>query len=286
MGLRRVVPYTVDGLLDEGMHILRSRHEALVLISDQLNKEQSWVIAHGEYIPTSDASKRIREAMLRRSQGEPIAYIRGWVEWYGHRLRVSKDTLIPRPFSEHLVEIAIELSKKYHLTHAIDVGTGTGCIALSLAQTGLFSDILATDISPGALSIAHQNQASFSEGARVSFLHVDLLPERISSPSLILANLPYLPDGVDAVEMGYGATGEPTTALAGGPQGWETILRLIAHLDQRSWTGWLLLECERIAVETIIPMLSTRWFRHDSFEVSDGTASILVLERRDENDPR
>lgn len=279
MGLRRIGHQTVGDLLDEGARLLHSHSEARLLIGDALEKDAPWVIAHEDAILEAEKLDQIRSAFLRRSRGEPIALIRGWTEWYGHRFRVSKDTLIPRPFSEHLVDSAKEIASRHSLSHGIDVGTGTGCIALSLSATGLFESILATDISPAALDIARLNQRSFPSGSRVSFEHVNLLPPTIPIPSLIIANLPYLPQGQRAVEKGYGDTGEPSLALEGGPRGWEIIVRLISELDHRGWSGWLLLECETNAESEIAKSLPSSWTLHGEHGVSDGKASIMVLER-------
>lgn len=158
--------------------------------------------------------------ILRRLTGEPVAYITGEREFMSLTFRVNRNVLIPRPETEVLVEEALAIRPQ----RIVDVGTGSGAIAVSLAYYLPESLVTATDLSPAALSIAAGNAASNGVGDRINFLQGDLLepldhPEFFDSFDLIAANLPYIPSSevstlpVDVRQF------EPLTALEGGADG-------------------------------------------------------------------
>ena len=190
--------------------------------------------------PVSDAvMDRLRPLVKRRAEGEPLEYLLGGTTFAGHRVAVSPDVLIPRPETEILLEEAAKLIEPEGLP-VLDVGTGSGILALALAKKFPQLEIVAVDISPAALALARRN----AEGVgKICFLESDLmenagksLPEQFQ---MIVANLPYIPTGaIDGLmrEVRH----EPRLALDGGADGLDLIRRLIAQSAGR--TRWLALE--------------------------------------------
>jgi len=188
--------------------------------------------------PVSDpVMDRLRPLVKRRADGEPLEYLLGGTTFAGHRVALTLDVLIPRPETEILLEEAIKLIEPEGLP-VLDVGTGSGILALALAKKFPQLEIVATDISPAALAVARRN----AEGiGTIRFIESDLmgeesLPERFQ---MIVANLPYIPTGqIDGLmrEVRH----EPRLALDGGADGLDLIRRLIAQSAGR--TRWLALE--------------------------------------------
>ncbi|MCE0522981.1 MAG: peptide chain release factor N(5)-glutamine methyltransferase [Methylacidiphilales bacterium] len=188
--------------------------------------------------PVSDpVMDRLRPLVKRRAEGEPLEYLLGATTFAGHRVLVTPDVLIPRPETEILLEEAIKLIDPEGLP-VLDVGTGSGILALALAKKFPRLEIIATDISPAALAVARRN----GEGAgKIRFLESDLMEE----PSLpehfqmIIANLPYIPSGRIAGLMRE-VRHEPGLALDGGADGLDLVRRLITQSAGR--TRYLALE--------------------------------------------
>jgi len=188
--------------------------------------------------PVSDSvMDRLRPLVKRRADGEPVEYLLGGTTFAGHRVALTPDVLIPRPETEILLEEAAKLIEPEGLP-VLDIGTGSGILALSLAKKFSQLEIIATDISPEALAVAQRN----ANGAgKIRFLESDLmeeasLPERFQ---MIVANLPYIPTGqIDGLmrEVRH----EPRLALDGGADGLDLIRRLVAQSARR--TRYLALE--------------------------------------------
>ncbi len=188
--------------------------------------------------PVSDAvMDRLRPLVKRRAEGEPVEYLLGGTTFAGERIAVTPDVLIPRPETEILLEEAVKLIEPAGLP-VLDVGTGSGILALSLARKFPGLEIVATDISPAALALARKN----SEGlGNIRHIECDLLEEK-SLPErfqMIVANLPYIPTGQIEGLMRE-VRHEPRLALDGGADGLDLIRRLIAQSAGR--TRWLALE--------------------------------------------
>ena len=182
--------------------------------------------------PVSDpVMDRLRPLVKRRAEGEPLEYLLGGTTFAGHRVTVTPDVLIPRPETEILLEEAIKLIEPDGLP-VLDVGTGSGILALALAKKFPQLEIVATDISPAALALARRN----AEGmGKIRFVESDLmenpsLPERFQ---MIVANLPYIPTGqIDGLmrEVRH----EPRLALDGGADGLDLVRRLITQSAGRT----------------------------------------------------
>jgi release factor glutamine methyltransferase len=218
--------------------------DAQVLLAYYLKKPRSWILAHPEASLTPDQYKDIYRAMDRLMLGEPLPYVIGQWEFYGIDFQLTRDVLIPRPETELLVERAINWLKFHPQRHnAIDVGTGCGCIGISLTKYITDLHMVLTDISSQALAVAQDNAAKHGVSARMVFKQTDLM-DGITGPfDLICANLPYIPTNLlltlPVVKK------EPRTALDGGISGTELTRKLIEQSrGQLVSGGVLLLEIE------------------------------------------
>jgi release factor glutamine methyltransferase len=202
--------------------------DAQVLLAHLLGRPRAWVIAHPELVLTPEQTNRLDKSLARLEQGEPLPYVLGHWEFYGLDFWVTPATLIPRPETELLIERAIEwLRTQPQRRLAVDVGTGTGCIAVALAVHISDLDCLACDISPGALKVAQDNIRRHEVDERVICLQADLLPAADRRFDLICANLPYIPSA--ALRSLRVTRWEPSLALDGGPDGLDPVRRLL-HL--------------------------------------------------------
>ncbi len=243
---------SVEELLRTGVDRLREagsespRLDAELLLGHAIGTDRTVLIAHPEAIVGDGQAARYEEALVRRSGGEPVAYIRGFKEFHGLALAADPRALIPRPETERLVELA-EWEVLHRLTAAprpagtppvriADVGTGSGAIAVSLAvalrrrRVNTDVEIIGTDDSPEALELARENAVGHAVADRVRFVEADLLPPVVATPfDLVLANLPYIPTATIPT-LPVAASFEPRIALDGGPDGLSLIGRLVARL--------------------------------------------------------
>jgi release factor glutamine methyltransferase len=222
-----------EGSLVEGPHAERARRDAESLLLHVLRKNApetnlAWMIAHGHETLPAHATADFRAWVERRRAGEPIQYITGEAEFYGLSFKVNRDVLIPRPETEHLVEKAIELSRGFEQQRIVDVGTGSGAIAVALASSLPDADIHATDVSASALRVARANAKRHGVEARVIFRVGDLLtPVARRHFDLIVSNPPYVPEG-DRDSLSVEVRDyEPAQALFAGADGLAIYRRLI-----------------------------------------------------------
>jgi release factor glutamine methyltransferase len=255
---------TVEELLRTGVERLRAsgsetpRLDAELLLANALGTDRTAVIAHPDGPVDSGVETTYSAHLARREAGEPVAYIRGFKEFYGLAFAVDSRALIPRPETERIVELAErEVMNRLSVARAAggaplriaDVGTGSGTIAVALAaslrrrQSLGEVEILGTDSSAEALDLARENAVGHGVADRVRFVEVDLLPPVVSFPfDLILANLPYIPSS-QVSKLPIAASFEPRRALDGGPDGLAYIGRLIERLpDALAPGGVALLE--------------------------------------------
>ncbi|ARZ73337.1 protein-(glutamine-N5) methyltransferase, release factor-specific [Stenotrophomonas sp. WZN-1] len=221
-----------------------ARHEAELLLLHVLDRPRSWLFAHATD-PLDVADHAAFEALLaRRVAGEPVAYLTGRRGFWTLDLEVDPATLIPRPETELLVELALDRLPQGHALQLADLGTGSGAIALALASERPQAQVLATDASPGALAVAARNAARhelgnvrFAEGG-----HDWYAPLQGARFDLIASNPPYIASDDPHLARGD-LRFEPATALASGVDGLDDIRRIVdggkAHLLPG---GWLLIE--------------------------------------------
>jgi release factor glutamine methyltransferase len=219
--------------LAEGPHPERARLDAEALLlhafrQSSTERNRAWLLAHDDETAGPAIVAVFRVLIARRRAGEPVQYIVGEAEFYGLPFRVTRNVLIPRPETEHLVEKAIELAGRFVRPRIADVGTGSGAIAVALAARLPQATVTATDRSGAALDLARSNAARNGVGDRIRFLEGDLLaPVAEESFEIVVSNPPYVAaedrDSLAVEVRDY----EPPLALFGGRGGLEIYRRLI-----------------------------------------------------------
>lgn len=215
--------------------------EASLLLAEVCGRNKAWLIAHDDDVLPAEMALRFDEWVARRARGEPVAYILGWREFYGHRFAVGPGVLIPRPETELLVEQGLAAVAPVAAPRILDLGTGSGCIAISLALARPDAQVWAVDFSAAALRIAAANAAAL--GARVEFVRSDWA-EGLTGDAfdLIVSNPPYIaPDDahLDQGDLRF----EPRTALAAADAGLADLRRIVADAAALLKPGGILL-CE------------------------------------------
>jgi len=240
--------------------------EAEVLVAAALQHNRAWIIAHGEEQPSREQCAAISSLFERRRAGEPVAYITGEREFFGRSFRVTPAVLIPRPATEELVRAAcafldhaadavhpadsgiVILSKVLRPSLVpsvlVDTGTGSGCIAITLALERPAMQVIATDVSGDALAVARANADLHHVADRVRFLKgEDLDPVRdLREPFLLVSNPPYIPEGT--VLPHDVSAYEPAQALFGGKDGTDVLQRLVTQAREHQFCVGIVLECE------------------------------------------
>jgi release factor glutamine methyltransferase len=229
-----------------------ARMNAELLLMFTLGCDRAYLYGHPERELAADVSSRYQQALAQRAKGVPAQYITGHQEFWGMDLVVSPDVLIPRPETEHVVERVLELMAAQAAKRAgpetlprlVDVGTGSGCIALALAKELPGAEIHATEISAAALEIARANAARHNLQSRIRFYEADLLDgiER-NGFDLVVSNPPYVGSAEeDQVQLEVRKF-EPRKAVFAGDTGLEIIGRLVPQAYQvLKPGGWLVME--------------------------------------------
>lgn len=221
---------------------LEGRHEAEQLLAHALGRDRAWLFAHAIDELEAGQVAAFEALLARRIAGEPVAYLTGRRSFWTLELEVNADTLIPRPETELLVELALARLPDAEKINVADLGTGSGAIALSLAQERPRAWVIATDASAGALAVAKRNALAHGIGNvefRQGSWFAPLSGERFD---LIASNPPYI--AVDDPHLQQGDLRfEPATALSSGSDGLEDIRDIVAHAGEHLVAGgWLLLE--------------------------------------------
>ncbi len=218
----------------------RPQVEAELLLVHVLAQPRAYLWAHPEAPLTPEQAATYAEWVQRRAAGEPLPYITGRIEFFGLTFAVTPDVLIPRPETEMLVEIALDWLKARPAATAVDVGTGSGCIAVALTLHAPAVRLYATDVSPAALRAARANAERHNVAERIAFLEGDLLAPLLEPPDLIVSNPPYVAeDEWDALPLSVQQ--EPGLALLAGADGLDAIRRLLAQARTRLRPGGLML---------------------------------------------
>lgn len=236
------------------------RLDAEVLLAATLERSRAYLLAWPERVPTPARAARFRAWLERRLAGEPVAYILGRREFWSLELEVTPDTLIPRPETELLVELALARLPAGRPVPIADLGTGSGAIALALAAERPLARIVATDRSPAALAVARGNAGRLGI-ARIQFREGDwCAPLAGDRFDLIAANPPYVAAGDPRWRAGE-LRFEPPDALVSGADGLDAIRTLITQTpDHLTPDGWLLLEHGYDQGETVPALLRQRGF--------------------------
>lgn len=237
-------------------HVASPRLNAEILLMFTLNCDRAYLYAHPERELTGGEQSRYEAALAERARGVPAQYITGHQEFWGMDLIVTPAVLIPRPETEHVIEAVLALHKADRSLRSdiriVDVGTGSGCIALALAKELPKAEVHATDISPAALEIARANAARHGLESRIQFHQTDLLDGLEPCFDFVVSNPPYVGESEeDQVQLEVRKF-EPRTAVFAGATGVEVIARLIPQARALLHPGgWLISEISgSIAVET------------------------------------
>lgn len=245
-------PRTRRHLLDAAAAVLEraqvepARRQAEWMLCDVLECSRAQLLAYGAE-PVAAADVAAVETMLaRRLQGEPIQYILGHADFFGLRLRVTPVVLIPRPETEQVVEASLDRVQAVAQPRILDVGTGSGCIALALKHARPDAAVWACDVSPEALAVAAENAASHE--LAVTLLRADVTASDVADHlpadlDLLVSNPPYIPDAeADTLDLEVRAH-EPAMALFAGDDPLRFYRILITLADRLLWPGgWLVLE--------------------------------------------
>ena len=215
------------------------QRDAAYLLYRVLKKDRTWLLAHPEASVTTAEREGYHALLARRTRHEPMQYILGEQEFYGLRFAVTPAVLIPRPETEHLVEAVLERLPRDRAIRMVDVGTGSGAIAVTLAHLLPLALVDAVDISPAALAIAKQNAQTHGVAARVRFYQSDLLDGLQGEHyDAVVSNPPYVPadEQLEPQVMEW----EPHEALFAGEHGLAVYRRLIPAAKAALRDGGLL----------------------------------------------
>jgi release factor glutamine methyltransferase len=231
--------------LGEALHAAQERIDALdarVLMIHVIRRDASYLVSHPEVPLNADEQRAYTALIDRRAQGEPVAYLTGEREFYGRPFRVTPAVLIPRPDTELLVDMALERVPRDAAARVLDMGTGSGCVAIAIAAERPRAKVLALDRSTEALAVARRNAVELRVG-NVAFLESDwfeaLGHERFD---VIVSNPPYVASG-DPHLTQDDVRFEPRKALEAGADGLDGLRRIIREgLGHLAPGGWLLVE--------------------------------------------
>jgi len=258
---------------------------AELLLLHVMQRDRAWIYAHPEAPLSGEEWQRYFALIARRAAGSPVQHLTGVQEFWGLEFEVTPDVLIPRPETEHLVEVALErlgvgsgagLARHREEFRIADVGTGSGCIAIALAHELPAAHIMATDMSAAALEVARRNAARLGVAERITFVECNLLDavlhqspvtghaSRVLSPSqsplfdLIVSNPPYIGRREAATLPREVREHEPETALFGGEVGTELYQPLITQAAALVKPGgYLVLELGYNSAEHVTCALNT-----------------------------
>lgn len=242
--------------------------DAEILLSFTLKKDRTWIISHPEQTLTSDEWGSYQGFLERRCAHEPIAYIMGEQEFYGRTFHVDRRVLIPRPATEGLVELTLDILRKpsdevrdidsgivavslmfsrdfkKELSLVADIGTGSGAIAITLALERPDLRVIATDVSSDALEVARENAKRYQVSDRIEFHCGDGFDplQDLHEPFLVVCNPPYIPRARNLMKdvEGY----EPHVALFGGEDGMSVLQSVLENSSQHAMCAGVLFECE------------------------------------------
>ena len=306
-------------VLKQGIHALREAHvpsdtlAAELLLLHATGRDRTWLYAHPEEVLDPITAENYFALIRRRAAGEPTQHLTGKQEFWGLEFEVTPEVLIPRPETEHLIEVALDRFAVGEIRAGhprklsgeslsiVDIGTGSGCIAIALAKELPAARIYATDISPAALAVAERNAAFLGFSSQVTFLESNLFscfsdpisyPALPASPSaaghppvlfdLIISNPPYVSRRESASLPVEVRDHEPATALYGGEEGYELYAVLIPEAARHLKPGGLLvLELGHDSLPAVRPLFeSPEWTNLLVTNDLAGIPRVFSAERR------
>jgi len=259
-----------------------ARRDAALLLGFVLNRDRAFLIANDDCDLSDEEIERFFELIERRALGEPIQYITGRQEFFGLEFEVNENVLIPRPETEILVEAAIEILREKENPYFCDVGTGSGCIPISILANLENAKAVAVDISSGALAVARKNAEKHRVAERIEFYESDVLAV-FKNPKfdLIVSNPPYIPNKDLSVLPREVREHEPHAALFGGDVGTEIITQLL--MDAPKFlieNSYLMFEIGFAQGEAVRAMVDPNvWQLREILPDLQGIPRIVVLQR-------
>jgi release factor glutamine methyltransferase len=289
----------IRAALKQGIAQLREAHvpsftlAAELLLLHVLARDRTWIYSHPEEKVSPADADHFFELLARRATGEPTQHLTGKQEFWGLEFEVTPDVLIPRPETEHLIEVALDrlavreirAGRKQTLTgeglQIADIGTGSGCIAITLAKELPAATIHATDISPAAMAVAQRNAARHEVANRIHFVRGNLLEDVQIRFDLVVSNPPYVGRREKETLEREVRDHEPELALYGGEEGYEFYAELItqsaAHLKPG---GLLVLELGHNSLPAVQPLLDTpTWTNVSVTNDLAGIPRVIAAER-------
>jgi len=280
---------SISDLLREASQALRdagvpeARREAGSLLSHVIGKDRTFLISHAEDIVAGDDLARFREAVARRASGEPLQYITGVQDFYGREFRVTTDVLIPRPETELLVEAALEVIAHKPAPLICDVGTGSGCIAITLVCERTDARAVAVDVSAPALAVAEDNSRRHGVSDRMRFTISDCF-ESVDRTAfdLVVSNPPYVAAAALSGLQREVRDHEPLVALSSGADGLDVIRRLLRDAPAFLKTdGYLIMEIGFDQGEKVQRLINENLWRLDEIRPDlQGIPRIVLVQKR------
>ena len=271
---------------------------AELLLLHVLCRNRTWLYAHPEELLTDAESQRFSDLIARRAAGEPTQHLTGKQEFWGLEFEVGRDVLIPRPETEHIIEVALDRIALRELRagrpqksdgaglRIADIGTGSGCIAIALAKELPAAGIVATDISPAALAVAKRNAERHSVSGRIDFCEANLLAPLAAGHSrvafdLIASNPPYDGRRESAALPREVREHEPHAALFGGEEGYELYAELVTQSAGHLKSGGIVvLELGHNSLPAVQPLLDTSaWTNIGVTNDLAGIPRVIAAER-------
>lgn len=226
MTLREAIDQGEAELAAAGSGFARLDAEILLLFALEREGDRAYLFAHAAELLDIPTAARYRELLAGRATGKPMQYITAHQEFWGLDFLVTPEVLIPRPETEHAVEAVLQLVGEQKPLRMLDVGTGSGCIAIALAHDLAYAEVTAVDVSFAALQVARKNAARNQVSVR--FLESDLLSAVVDEQfDVIISNPPYVASNHPEAAQRQVLDFEPSLALFGGPTGLEIYSRLI-----------------------------------------------------------
>jgi release factor glutamine methyltransferase len=304
---------SVRTLLKSGIAQLRDAQvpsytlAAELLLLHVLGRDRTWIYSHPEEEIVAAVAEQYSALIQRRANGEPTQHLTGKQEFWGLEFEVTREVLIPRPETEHVIEVALDRLALSELREGrrqktvgaglliADIGTGSGCIAIALAKELPAASFVATDISAAALAVARRNAVRHRVSERVRFAKANLLEENVEwrvagdeqKPSggkpfdLIVSNPPYIGRSEAATLMREVREHEPEIALYGGEEGYELYASLVTQAATHLRPGGILvLELGHSSLPAVQPLLdATTWTKVGVTNDLAGIPRVLAAEK-------
>jgi release factor glutamine methyltransferase len=272
LSIRRLLEQAADQL-----PAASARLDAEVLLAHVLEKTRSHLHAWPEKVPSAEQQAQFQQLLQARIQGEPVAYLTGQREFWSLPLTVTPATLIPRPETETLVALALEVIPVDRPALVADLGTGSGAIALAIAHERPRCHVLATDISPAAIETAAANARRLAIN-NIEFHHGDwCAPLAGRHCDVVMSNPPYIRNADPHLQAGD-VRFEPRSALAAGPEGMDELEKIARCAGRHLQTGgWLIMEHGYDQCEQVTHLLKASGFEAVTDHADDAGLSRVIM---------